>query len=169
LTDGAAARDERAVGGDGGGAGIIRGVHHVGASVADLGAAIAFWEPFLGAPPRFRGRLSRPYLGESVGHPGVEIDAALIDLPGGGLLELLEYRLDGREQTPDDTKHPGNVHLCLAVGDIGAVWARAVGLGARPVRSAGPVEIDAGPNAGARAAYLRVHDGISLELFQVPA
>jgi catechol 2,3-dioxygenase-like lactoylglutathione lyase family enzyme len=147
---------------------LIDGVHHVGASVADVAAALAFWEPFLGVEARFRGRLSRPYLGESVGHPGVEIEAALVDLPGGGLLELLEYQLDGREQTPDDTKHPGNVHLCLAVGDAQAAWARAVALGARPVREAGPVEIDAGPNAGARAAYLRIHDGISLELFQVP-
>jgi len=146
----------------------IRGVHHVGCSVGDVDAALAFWEPFLGVTARFRGRLSRPYLGESVGHPGVEIEAALLDLPGGGLLELLDYQLDGREQTPDDTKHPGNVHLCLAVEDAGAAWARAVALGARPVRAAGPVEIDAGPNAGARAAYVRVHDGISLELFQVP-
>jgi catechol 2,3-dioxygenase-like lactoylglutathione lyase family enzyme len=146
----------------------VRGVHHVGCSVADVDAALAFWEPFLGVTARFRGRLSRPYLGESVGHPGVEIEAALLDLPGGGLLELLDYRLDGREQTPDDTKHPGNVHLCLGVDDAGAAWSRAVALGARPVRAAGPVEIDAGPNAGARAAYLRVHDGISLELFQVP-
>jgi catechol 2,3-dioxygenase-like lactoylglutathione lyase family enzyme len=141
----------------------------VGASVADVGAALAFWEPFLGAPARFRGLLTRPYLGESVGYPGVQIEAALLDLPGGGLLELLEYRLDGREQTPDETKHPGNVHVCLRVGDADAAWSRAVELGARPVRDAGPVDVDAGPNRGARVAYLRVHDGISLELFQVPA
>jgi glyoxylase I family protein len=147
--------------------GLVQGVHHVGASVADLEAALAFWEPFLGVSARFRGRLSRPYLGESVGYPGVEIDAAIVDLPGGGVLELLEYRLDGREQTPDETKHPGNVHLCLSVTDAAAAWDRAVDFGARPVRAAGPVEVDAGPNEGARVAYLRVHDGISVELFQV--
>jgi hypothetical protein len=32
----------------------------------------------------------------------------------------------------------------------------------------GPVTVDSGPNEGARVCYLRVHDGISLELFQVP-
>jgi catechol 2,3-dioxygenase-like lactoylglutathione lyase family enzyme len=146
-------------------AGVL-GVHHVGASVADLDAALAFWEPFLGAPARFRGRLSRPYLGRSVGHPGVEIDAAILDLPGAGVLELLDYRLAGRVTHDEDTKHPGNVHLCLATDDVDAVWARAVGLGARPVHPDGPVTVDAGPNAGARVAYLRVHDGISVELFQ---
>ena len=29
--------------------------------------------------------------------------------------------------------------------------------------------LTAGPNAGARVAYLRIHDGITLELFQPPA
>jgi catechol 2,3-dioxygenase-like lactoylglutathione lyase family enzyme len=146
----------------------VRGVHHVGASVSDLRAALDFWEAFLGVPARFSGRLSRPYLGASVGHPGVTIDAGIIDLPGGGVLELLDYQLDDRHQGDDDTKHPGNVHLCLDVGDADAAWARAVELGARPVNPEGPVTVDSGPNEGARVAYLRVHDGISVELFQVP-
>lgn len=147
---------------------VVRGVHHVGATVADMDAALAFWEAFLDVRARFRGLLSRPYLGRSVGHPGVEIDAAIVDLPGGSVLELLDYHLDGRAQGDDDTKHPGNVHLCLDVADAGAAFARAVSLGARPVNPDGPVEVDSGPNRGARVAYLRVHDGISVELFQRP-
>jgi catechol 2,3-dioxygenase-like lactoylglutathione lyase family enzyme len=144
----------------------IRGVHHVGASVADLGAALAFWEPLLGVPARFRGRLSRPYLGESVGHPDVEIDAALIDLPGGGLLELLDYQVEDRRPVEEETRNPGNVHLCLRVDDCQRAWRRAVELGARPRSPSGPVRVDSGPNEGALVAYLRVHDGVSVELYQ---
>jgi catechol 2,3-dioxygenase-like lactoylglutathione lyase family enzyme len=147
----------------------IAGVHHVGATVGDMDAALAFWEALLERPARFRGLLSRPYLGESVGHPGVAIEAAFVDLPGGLALELLDYRLDGREQLSDDTKHLGNVHVCLAVTDADAVWRRAVELGARPIRPAGPVDVDAGPNLGARVGYLRVHDGISVEVYQPAA
>jgi catechol 2,3-dioxygenase-like lactoylglutathione lyase family enzyme len=147
----------------------VSSVHHVGATVADLDAAIAFWEALLERPARFRGLLSRPYLGESVGYPGVSIEAAFFDLPGGVALELLDYRLEGREQVPDGTMHPGNVHLCLDVADADAVWRRAVELGARPQREAGPVDVDAGPNLGARVAYLRIHDGISLEVYQRPS
>ena len=44
----------------------------------------------------------------------------------------------------------------------------AVAAGARPIVPEGPVEVDGGPNQGARAAYLRIHDGITLELFQPP-
>lgn len=144
----------------------VRGIHHVGASVADLGTAVAFWRGFLGVEPRWSGRLSRPYLGESVGYPGVIIDAALIELPGGGLLELLDYRDDARAPAPEESRNPGHVHLCLRVDDARRAWRRAVDLGARPRSPAGPVRVDAGPNEGALVAYLRVHDGISVELYQ---
>ncbi|HEY4278373.1 MAG TPA: VOC family protein [Conexibacter sp.] len=149
--------------------GSVAGVHHVGASVASLDDAVRFWKGLLGRPPRFLGRLERPYLGESVGYPGVVIDAALFDLPGGGLLELLDYQVDGRTGASEESFNPGHVHLCLAVDDCDAAWQRAVELGARPRREAGPVRVDAGPNEGARVAYLRVHDGISVELYQPAA
>jgi catechol 2,3-dioxygenase-like lactoylglutathione lyase family enzyme len=144
------------------------GVHHVGMSVADLDAALAFWRAFLGVEPRWRTVLDRPYLGRHVGYPGVRIEAAFVDIPGGIVLELLDYRVEGKTPNPDATANPGNVHLCLAVDDAPAAWERAVAAGARPLVPDGPVEVDGGPNRGARAAYLRIHDGISLELFQTP-
>jgi len=143
-----------------------RRVHHVGMSVADLDDALAFWQGFLGVEPRWRTVLDRPYLGRHLGYPGVSIDAAFLDLPGGIVLELLDYRVDGKAENPEATANPGNVHLCLEVEDAAAAWERAVAAGARPVVPDGPIEVDGGPNRGARASYLRIHDGISLELFQ---
>jgi catechol 2,3-dioxygenase-like lactoylglutathione lyase family enzyme len=142
------------------------GVHHVGMSVSNLGQALAFWEAFLGIAARWRTRLDRPYLGRHVGYPAVRIDAAFIDLPGGIVLELLEYLVDGKTVNPEATANPGNVHLCLAVADAQSAWERAVALGARPIVPEGTIAVDGGPNAGARVAYLRVHDSITLELFQ---
>lgn len=147
---------------------VLAAVHHIGMSVANLDAAIAFWEGFLGHGVRWKQVLDRHYLGAVVGQPGVAIDAAMIDLPGGAILELLQYRVPGRKANDEATANPGNVHLCLRVTDAGGAWARAVACGARPVSASGPVEVDGGPNIGARAAYLRVHDGITLELFQPP-
>lgn len=143
-------------------------VHHVGVSVADLDQALAFWESFLGAPARWRTILDRPYLGSIVGIPGVSIKAAFVDLPGGVILELLDYQTAGKRTNPDATANPGNVHLCLAVEDASTAWRHAVACGARPVNPDGPVSIDGGPNIGARGAYLRIHDGVTLELFQRP-
>jgi len=142
-------------------------VHHVGMSVASLDAALAFWEAFLGIKARWRTTLDRPYLGTIVGIPGVRINAAFIDLPGGIVLELLDYQVP-KTLNPDATPNPGNVHLCLAVDDARVAWDQAVRCGAKPVHPGGPIDIEGGPNVGARGSYLRVHDGITLELFQRP-
>jgi catechol 2,3-dioxygenase-like lactoylglutathione lyase family enzyme len=143
-------------------------VHHIGVSVADIDAALAFWESFLGVPARWRTLLDRPYLGAHVGIPGVSIKAAFVDLPGGVILELLDYQTPGKRPNPEATANPGNVHLCLAVEDAALAWRHAIACGARPVNRDGPVEVDGGPNIGARAAYLRIHDGVTLEVFQRP-
>jgi catechol 2,3-dioxygenase-like lactoylglutathione lyase family enzyme len=149
-------------------ASAVTSVHHVGMSVADLDDALAFWQRFLGTEPRWRTVLDRPYLGRHVGYPDVQIAAAFVDLPGGGVLELLDYDVSDRTPNPAATANPGNVHLCLAVDDARAAWDRAVAAGARPLVPQGPVVVDGGPNAGAQAAYLRIHDDITLELFQPP-
>ena len=144
-------------------------VHHVGMSISDLDAALAFWERFLGVEARWQTVLERPYIARHVGYPGVRIRAAFVDLPGSGILELLEYQ--GVERTPTDegSANPGHAHLCLAVDDVQAVFERALVCGARAVWPDGPVDVDAGPNKGARASYLRVPpDWHTLELFQAP-
>jgi catechol 2,3-dioxygenase-like lactoylglutathione lyase family enzyme len=146
----------------------VAGVHHVGVSVADLDASLAWWEAFLGVPARWRGRLYRGYLGASVGYPGVEIEAALLDVPGGGVVELLDYQVEGRQRLDEESYHPGHTHVCLAVTDCDAAWRRAVEAGAVPRNPDGPVTVDAGPNTGARVCYLRLPDGNSLELYQRP-
>ena len=148
---------------------VMLGVHHVGLTVADRDSALKFWETFLGKPARWATVLDRPYLGKIVGMPGVRINAAFIDLPGGVIVELLDYQVNERSPNPDRTSNPGNVHLCLKVEDAAASWRRAVDAGARPLTPNGPVDIDGGPNIGARGAYLRIHDGITLEIFQPPA
>ena len=144
-------------------------VHHVGMSVASIDDALAFWERFLGAPALWRELLNRPYLAKIIGIPGVSIKGAFVELPGGVILELLDYEASDKRSNPEATANPGNTHLCLAVENAGAAWKHAVACGARPVSREGPVEVDGGPNAGARVAYLRIHDGITLELFQPPA
>ncbi len=111
--------------------------------------------------------LEGPQLGTMVGYPGIHIESCWVDLPGGVALELLRY-LD-RDDAPYDpgTAHPGNVHVCLRVDDMDAAHAHAVACGATPV-SERPIDVAAGPRAGARLAYLRDPDGVTIELVQEP-
>jgi catechol 2,3-dioxygenase-like lactoylglutathione lyase family enzyme len=144
-------------------------VHHVGMSVSDLDAALVFWERFLGVEARWQTVLERPYIARHVGYPGVRIRAAFVDLPGSGILGLLEYQGVERTATDEGSANPGHAHFCLAVDDVQAVFERALACGARPVNPDGPVDVDAGPNKGARASYLRVPpDWHTLEVLQAP-
>lgn len=142
-------------------------VHHVGVTVADLDRAVSFWARLLDASPRDRRVLEGPQLATMVGYPRIRIEVCWLDLPGGTALELLRY-LD-RDDAPyhPGTAHPGNVHVCLQVDDMDSAHAHAVACGARPV-SERPIDVAAGPRAGARLAYLRDPDGVTIELVQEP-
>lgn len=140
-------------------------VHHIGITVRDVDRSLGFWKAFLGTEPRWRKVLDAPYLSLITGYSGVSMNAAVIDLPGGQILEILDYRISGKTPNPPDTANPGNIHICVETDDIDALWDRAAAAGGAPV-SPGPVEITAGPNKGVKACYLRDPDGITVELFQ---
>jgi catechol 2,3-dioxygenase-like lactoylglutathione lyase family enzyme len=145
-------------------------VHHVGLTVSDLDAALRFWEGFLGVERRWETVLERPYIARHVGYPGVRIRASFVDLPGGSVLELLEYLEVERGPLDEGSANPGHAHLCLAVDDVQGAFDRALEHGARPVHPPGPVEVEAGPNKGARVSYLRVPpDWHTVELLQPPS
>lgn len=145
----------------------IEVVQHIGMSVADVGRTIEFWRRFAGVEPAWQKLLDGAYLGDVTGYRGARLDAAMIELPGGTWLEILDYRVSDKRPNDMATANPGNVHLCLRVSDIAAVWERALMAGATAV-SPGPVEVSEGPNRGAKACYLRDPDGITIELFQPP-
>ncbi|MDQ6796905.1 MAG: VOC family protein [Actinomycetota bacterium] len=141
-------------------------VHHVGVTVTDLERSLRFWGRLTGASPRDRRSLAGPGVGRLVGYPDVRIDRAWLDFPGGVALELLQYLEPIDPPYPEGTAHPGNIHLCLGVDDVDVARDHALACGARPV--GGPIDVAAGPQAGARVAYVRDPDGITIELFQSP-
>jgi catechol 2,3-dioxygenase-like lactoylglutathione lyase family enzyme len=139
---------------------------HVGFSVSSLDRSIPFYTALLAEEPLLRKRWDVAYVGEILGYPGNVLDGAFWRLPGGTILELLEYEPPpGRVDM--ETNNVGNAHLCLVTDDMDAEFERLRPVGAE-FRSEAPVEIPWGPYRGGKACYLRDLDGISIELIELP-
>lgn len=141
---------------------------HLGVTVCDLEASARFWAALTGGEATPVEHLEGPGVGRVVGYPGARIGRCWVRTGAGLRIELVRY-LDpeGAPPLPEGTAHPGNVHICLPVPDMAAAYDHALACGARRVGD-GWVEVQRGPAAGAKVAYLRSPEGVTLELWQAP-
>lgn len=148
----------------------IVAVDHVGIVVSSLDRSIPWWSRLLGAEPfqrvTVRAADTDDRIGRIVGYPGCDLSAAAWALPGGTVLEMLEYHVPPPGRVDMETFNAGNSHLCLQTTDIRADLERMRDIA--ELRSADAVGISDGPLAGKLVAYLRDPDGISVELVQQP-
>jgi len=143
----------------------IIGFFHGGITVSDMDVSLGFYRDGLGLEQEFDRILDAPYLNTVLGLDQDSIRAVYLRIPGGGFVELLEYRGIERLSAASRPCDYGAGHLCLYVDDVEAMHARLVGMGFR-ARSEQVVDITAGPNAGARSCYMADPDGYAVELFQ---
>jgi catechol 2,3-dioxygenase-like lactoylglutathione lyase family enzyme len=144
---------------------LIIGAHHTSFTVADLEKSLEFFRDHLGLEVVFTREVRNDYFGRVVGLPGCVVKAALLRVPGSNHhVELFQYVAPpGRPISPRPCD-PGSSHIALLVDDLAGWYTQLRSSGATFVNP--PVQIDAGPNRGAYAAYLRDPNGILIELFQ---
>lgn len=140
-------------------------LNHTGITVRDLDAAVALFSDVFGFEVISRAPRDPDIISRVIGVPGAKVEIAYMRNGSGGTVELLAY------SGPDDLQaftpracDLGSLHLGFNVADIDAALARAEKHGVRPMGEV--VIIDAGPNKGARIAYLRNAEGLVLELIQ---
>ena len=144
----------------------ITAAHHTSFTVAKLERSVEFFRDMLGLEVSAPREINQRYFDCIVGLSDTLVRAAFIKLPGGHQVELFEYvQPRGQSYTPRPCD-PGSCHLALLVDDLQALHANLAPRGVHFVSP--PVLIDAGPNRGAYAAYVRDPNGILLELFQPP-
>jgi len=145
----------------------VLGLDHVSVTSGDLERSLAFYRDLLGLPVRERGE----GMGEGVdlvtGVAGARVRFADLRLPGGHVLELLQYLAPPGIEHHPLPNDPGFTHLALRVADVDAVHRRLTDAGV-PVRS-GPLALeDEGHWAGARCFYATDPDGVTVELIEWP-
>jgi catechol 2,3-dioxygenase-like lactoylglutathione lyase family enzyme len=147
---------------------LLQHLHHVGITVSDLPRSVDFWSRLTGGTASEVMIINSAHIASLVGYPDVRLSVANVLVPGGLMIELLQYTSEDAEPYDPGTAHPGNVHLCFLVADMDEGWKHAVQCGAVPVGD-GPVVIPDGPQAGGQLAYLRSVDAVSIELRSSPA
>ncbi len=143
----------------------VLGVHHTSFTVSSLDRTVAFFTEALGLPLLSRAPRDNAVIARITGVHGADVEIAYVRGPGHDI-ELIEFRGPGGRGAvrprPCDT---GFAHVALTVRGIDALIARAAHHGVLPVSppaTNGPF----GPIAGARIAYLRDPDGITVELIE---
>jgi catechol 2,3-dioxygenase-like lactoylglutathione lyase family enzyme len=143
---------------------LFTGLDHVGFSVSDLDRSISWYTDFFGDPPLLRKVWDVEYVSRIVGYPNCKMDCAFWRLPGGSILELIQYLEPPVGIVDMESYNAGNGHLCLVTEDLAADFERL--RGRVEFRDPDPVRIPWGPYEGGWACYLRDPDGISIELMQ---
>ncbi|HKZ91925.1 MAG TPA: VOC family protein, partial [Candidatus Limnocylindrales bacterium] len=72
--------------------GSITGFFHGGITVSDMDRSLPFYRDGLGLEIEFDRILDGPYLREVLGMQFESLRAVYLRIPGGGFVELLEYR-----------------------------------------------------------------------------
>lgn len=128
-------------------------------------ASLTFYRDGLGLEQQFDRLLNADYLRTVLSIPFTSIRAVYLAIPGGGIVELLEYQ--GVERMPARSRPSdyGAGHLCLYVEGLAELTSRLIEHGGAP-RSSAPVSITSGPNEGATSIYMCDPDGYAVELFE---
>src|SRR5262249_20934154 len=129
--------------------------------------SLTFYRDLLGFEVVWQRDNREEYVRQIVGYPTAELRQALLRIPGGHCLELMDYR--GVERAPVDTSppNPGTAHICFLVEDVQGMYDELTAAGVRSVSE--PVEVPVGPHQGRLCVYLIDPDGFRLELLGASA
>jgi glyoxylase I family protein len=140
----------------------VERLEHVGMTVLDIDRTIAFYCDVLGCKVLSRDEPpTDPGVRRLVGVPDADIRGAILEMPGGELIELVMYLRPAEPPRLVDTTTPSAVHLALRVSELDELMLRLRQAGATPVSD--PVKLGNG-----RIVYCRDPFGVLLELVEVP-
>ena len=144
----------------------VQTANHTGFTVSSLDSALAFWHGLLGLPIIARRQLDLGPEPNVVGVENAKMEIALISLPGGHNVELLEYTSpEDRTATSVRPCDVGNVHLAINVTNPAGLMIAAKKLGWTSSVSE-PVKIKRQDGQVWRICYIRSPDGMTVELME---
>lgn len=139
----------------------FRGLDHIGITVPDLEAAIAFYLGAFGGQVLYRmGPLDsrdmpqadgRDWTANFIDVPDARVKFAGVQIAGTLLLEIYQYERPLSSIRPPRNSDPGGHHIALRVDDVEAAAEYLRSMGCRLMR--GPIVVPGGPLLGSRSWY----------------
>lgn len=148
--------------------GIIR-ADHTGFTVESLKDSVDFWTRGLDFTHLYTNDYEcSDFLDNVVGVKGASVTLAMVEAPGGQLIELLEYHSpEDRQSMQPRSCDVGSVHMAFTVTDVDDLLERIEG--ADGWHRLGITQTVAeGERQGLKIAYARGPDGVTLEFLQWP-
>jgi catechol 2,3-dioxygenase-like lactoylglutathione lyase family enzyme len=138
-------------------------LNHVGITVTDLDASLAFYVDVVGMEVVLPGfRTGGEWFDTLTGSSGAVIDAALLST-GAITLQLVQYHEAGNPEGVTGHNRVGNLHLSFDVDDAEAKHTQ---LRERPeLRATSVVPL---PVEGYKSFYVRDPDGVPVEFLESP-
>jgi catechol 2,3-dioxygenase-like lactoylglutathione lyase family enzyme len=142
----------------------IRGVLHVGLTVADADRSIAFYCKNFGFELLTERVAEHGWVEQATGVHDLRL--RIVHLHGHGWnVELLEYENPRGAARARGFNDAGSAHFCFVTDDIDADVERLIANGAERINP--PVVVVGGPNDGGRMTYVKDPDGNGIELHQL--
>ena len=134
-------------------------VNHVGLTVSDLEASVAFYVGVVGMEVQARAKSGGDWFDTLTHNQGAVVDVAMLRSPGV-VVQLVRYEHGGNAEAVTGHNRVGNLHLCINIDDVEAKRAEVVaaGLPATPIVAL--------PAPGMRSFYTADPDGVPVEFLQ---
>lgn len=135
---------------------------HVGLTVSDVEASIAFYCDVVGFELHGRHEIEGEWFDTLTHNRGARIDVAMLRM-GDVVLQLVEYEAAGGDTLELAHHHVGNPHLNIEVDDVEARHEAITASGAHD-----PTPVVDIMGAGIRSFYVIDPDGVPVEFLQMP-
>jgi catechol 2,3-dioxygenase-like lactoylglutathione lyase family enzyme len=138
-------------------------VNHVGITVTDLDASIAFYCEVVGFRVGLRTQGGGDWFDTLTRNTGADIEIAMLQL-GDFTLQLVQYHASGGVTLPLAHHNVGNPHLSIEVDDVDRRHRTISEAGVHNLTQV--VDI---MGTGIRSFYVHDPDGVPVELLQMPS
>jgi catechol 2,3-dioxygenase-like lactoylglutathione lyase family enzyme len=147
----------------------VRSVHHVGITVRNLDASLAWYTQVFGLTDTgMRAGGAGEATSQAMRVPGADLKVAFLRVADQVCIELIEYNNPQGRDYELGNNDVGAMHLCFEVEDINETYERLKSAGVSLHHE--PIHLDssAGDLAGYAFMYFRDPDGLTLELYELP-